>query len=162
MQNEQICKVFLAKFTTFQKGWFQCYMPNKVLVKCAQGVKRASCIVSHKPIEPKLFIQWYWYMQNITKILSKPLNLPKWFAHIYYHWTNSSGLIHLCETMQLLAWILVQRRGSAEEYDSKASYPINKIESSASKLSMHTNTYIWTEDSILPRLYYVPKPLRIA
>ena len=27
------------------------------LLKCAQGVKRASCVVSHERIEPKLFVQ---------------------------------------------------------------------------------------------------------
>ena len=36
-----------------------------VCLKCAQGVKRASCVVSHKRIEPKKFFSDNKYTQKI-------------------------------------------------------------------------------------------------
>ena len=50
------------------------------VLKCAQGVKRASCIISHKRIEPKLFFSDIKYVQakhcqKTVKTSQPPLNI---------------------------------------------------------------------------------------
>ena len=62
-------------------------------LKCAKGVKRSNCVVSHKRVEPKLFSDNK-YRQNILGRLRDLDSFGPMFCLYQYNWRNSCGLIH--------------------------------------------------------------------
>ena len=76
-------KYFWAEVSVEPKlslGQTGCEPSRQQVLKCAKGVKRGSSIVWHKTDWTKVFVQLYWYRQNIAKkLFQPPLNILNLF-----------------------------------------------------------------------------------